>query len=169
MARLGGPGRVRSAGSWGLAVGRWGARDGGGEASPLLAGGWRRGGPAVAKENALPGQGRGGAAATVAGRGQERRALLQRGGGGGRRSRGCAGRGGAWLGARGTFVTSRRGGDGLWPVTLARRPLRNPSRRPAGASVPCSGARPLRGMLSSPGPGSRLASRPLPWDTIYLF
>ncbi|XP_041622050.1 translation initiation factor IF-2-like [Vulpes lagopus] len=136
---------------------------------PLSAAGARRPRPRAGRGKGV--EGRGGVAATVAGRGQERRALLQRGGGGGggRRSRGCAGRGGAWLGARGTFVTSRRGGDGLWPVTLARRPLRKPSRRPAGASAPCSGARPLRGMLSPPGPGSRLASRLFPGTRFIYF
>lgn len=39
---------------------RWGARDGGGRASPLLPGGRQHRGPSVAKENALPGHGRGG-------------------------------------------------------------------------------------------------------------
>ena len=38
---------------------RWGARGGDGEASPCLPGRKRRRGPAVAKENALPGHGRG--------------------------------------------------------------------------------------------------------------
>lgn len=38
---------------------RWDARGGGGEASPWLPGGRRRRGPSVARENALPGHGRG--------------------------------------------------------------------------------------------------------------
>lgn len=38
---------------------RWDGRGGGGEASPWLPGGRRRRGPSVARENALPGHGRG--------------------------------------------------------------------------------------------------------------
>lgn len=102
------PGRSRREATRGAAVGRPGRRGrtaraaergaagrpgpaagacaggGGAGASPSLPGGRRRRGPAVARENALPGHERAFQRATVAGWGQERSARRVGGGGGGR-------------------------------------------------------------------------------------
>lgn len=94
---------------------RGGARAGGGEASPLLPRGWRRGGPAVAKENALPGQGRGGreqrwpeGAKSDARRKSAAEAVV-----GGRAAAGGGAAGRGWRRANATSRASPRGGDGL--------------------------------------------------------